>query len=113
MPNYDYRCNACGHALELFQSMSAAPKKKCPACGKSALVRLIGAGAGFLFKCKGFYLTDYRSKGYQEAASKEQGDTPAATGEKKAEAKAPAAPATTEPSTASAKKAKKKADSDP
>jgi len=30
MPTYDYRCEACGHALELFQNISASPKKKCP-----------------------------------------------------------------------------------
>ena len=79
MPTYDYRCKACGHELELFQSMSAAPKKKCPACGKSTLERLIGAGAGFLFKGQGFYLTDYRSKRYTEAAKKESGAGSAST----------------------------------
>lgn len=66
MPTYDYVCNACGHALEIFQSMSEAPKKKCPQCGKSKLERRIGAGAGFLFKGAGFYLTDYRSKSYTD-----------------------------------------------
>lgn len=66
MPTYDYVCDACGHALEIFQSMSEAPKKKCPKCGKSKLARRIGAGAGFLFKGSGFYLTDYRSKSYTE-----------------------------------------------
>jgi putative FmdB family regulatory protein len=45
MPTYDYRCNACGHEFELFQSMSDPVKKKCPECSKLALERLIGAGA--------------------------------------------------------------------
>jgi putative FmdB family regulatory protein len=86
MPTYDYRCKSCGHVLELFQSMSDAPKKKCPSCGQNALERLIGAGAGFLFKGKGFYSTDYRSKGYKDAASKDEGGSSDAT-EKKSDAK--------------------------
>ncbi len=72
MPTYDYVCDACGHALEIFQSMSEAPKKKCPKCGKSKLSRRIGAGAGFLFKGSGFYLTDYRSKSYTARSEAER-----------------------------------------
>ncbi len=72
MPTYDYVCDACGHALEIFQSMSEAPKKKCPKCGKSKLARRIGAGAGFLFKGSGFYLTDYRSKSYTAGSEAER-----------------------------------------
>ena len=68
MPTYDYRCKACGHELELFQSMSERPKRKCPSCGKSALERLIGAGGGLLFKGSGYYQTDYRSQSYTEGA---------------------------------------------
>src|SRR5688572_30417643 len=82
MPTYDYVCNACGHALEIFQSMSESPKRKCPACGKSKLERRIGAGAGFLFKGSGFYLTDYRSKSYADgksAAESSQESAPAPT----------------------------------
>ncbi|MCB9915357.1 MAG: zinc ribbon domain-containing protein [Planctomycetes bacterium] len=67
MPTYDYVCKHCGHALELFQSMSEAPKRKCPACGKLGLERQIGMGAGVLFKGSGFYQTDYRSKDYHSA----------------------------------------------
>ena len=69
MPTYDYVGKACGHALEVVQSMSESPKRKCPSCGKSKLERLIGAGAGFLFKGSGFYLTDYRSKSYADGKS--------------------------------------------
>ncbi|VAX40783.1 hypothetical protein MNBD_PLANCTO03-2142 [hydrothermal vent metagenome] len=71
MPTYDYRCNACDHEFELFQSMSAPVKKKCPSCGKLALERLIGTGAAVLFKGSGFYETDYRSKSYKDAAKKD------------------------------------------
>ncbi len=68
MPTYDYKCGACDHAWELFQSIKAEPEKKCPACGKKKAKRLIGAGAGLIFKGSGFYITDYRSKSYTDAA---------------------------------------------
>ncbi len=78
MPTYDYVCEACGHALEIFQSISEAPKKKCPACGRSKLARRIGTGAGFLFKGAGFYKTDYRSESYKAGEKAETGaGTPA------------------------------------
>ena len=79
MPTYDYVCNACGHRMELVQSMTEAPKRKCPACGKSRLERLIGMGAGLIFKGSGFYQTDYRSKSYSESAKADQ--EPAKAGE--------------------------------
>jgi len=91
MPTYDYVCQACGHRLEIFQSMSESPKKKCPKCGKQRLQRQIGAGAAILFKGSGFYQTDYRSSSYSEGAKKESASTdskPAADA-----AKTPAAPA--------------------
>lgn len=68
MPTYDYRCKACGHEFELFQSMTAPVKRKCSVCAKNALERLIGTGAGVIFKGSGFYETDYRSDSYQKAA---------------------------------------------
>jgi putative FmdB family regulatory protein len=68
MPTYDYRCKACDHRFELFQTMSEREKRKCPECGKNSLERLIGAGAGLIFKGSGYYLTDYRSKSYEEGA---------------------------------------------
>jgi len=61
MPTYDYRCKACEHEFELFQAMSASPKRKCPKCSKLQLERLIGTGAAVIFKGSGFYQTDYRS----------------------------------------------------
>ncbi len=68
MPTYDYRCNGCEHEFELFQSMKDAVKKKCPECGKLTLERLIGTGAGVIFKGGGFYETDYRSDSYKKDA---------------------------------------------
>jgi putative FmdB family regulatory protein len=69
MPTYDYVCTECEHKFEEFQSITAKPLRKCPHCGKASLKRLIGTGAGFIFKGSGFYCTDYRSDGYKKAAS--------------------------------------------
>jgi len=90
MPTYDYRCNACGHEFELFQPMSANPKKKCPECGKLKLERLIGAGAGVIFKGGGFYETDYRSDSYKKGAeaakkAKENGSSDKKKSDKKSD----------------------------
>ncbi|MFN9785790.1 MAG: FmdB family zinc ribbon protein [Planctomycetia bacterium] len=81
MPTYDYHCTKCGHELEIFHSMKDAPKKKCPKCGKNGLEKKIGAGAGFLFKGEGFYLTDYRSEGYKSDAKKDKEATTATPSE--------------------------------
>jgi len=68
MPHYDYLCDACGYEFELFQSITAAVKRKCPKCGKLKLRRLIGPGAAIMFKGSGFYQTDYRSESYKKGA---------------------------------------------
>lgn len=68
MPTYDYECSACKHKWEEFQSIKAEPIKKCPECKKAKAKRLIGTGAGIIFKGSGFYQTDYRSSSYQKAA---------------------------------------------
>jgi putative FmdB family regulatory protein len=75
MPTYAYVCADCGHQFDAFQSITAKPLRKCPACGRTALKRLIGTGAGIIFKGSGFYCTDYRSDGYKKAASTETGGT--------------------------------------
>lgn len=72
MPTYQYVCNDCGHQFEEFQSISELPLTACPEC-KGHVERVISGGAGFLFKGSGFYITDYRSKSYKEAAKKESG----------------------------------------
>jgi len=71
MPTYDYVCDACNHDFELFQSITAPVKRKCPRCGKHKLRRLIGPGAAIMFKGSGFYTTDYRSESYRKAAEAE------------------------------------------
>ena len=75
MPTYDYECKKCGHRFEKFQSITAKAIKKCPACGKNSVRRLIGSGAGIIFKGSGFYQTDYRSESYHKAAKAEAGDS--------------------------------------
>ena len=68
MPTYEYRCESCGHEFELFQSMTDPVKRKCPKCAKPKLKRLVGIGAGVIFKGSGFYETDYRSESYTKEA---------------------------------------------
>lgn len=88
MPTYEYQCEKCGHELEAFQSMKAAPLRKCPACGKQALRRKISGGSGLIFKGTGFYITDYKNKPVEKKASGGEKAAPATPSEKK-----PAAPA--------------------
>ena len=72
MPTYDYRCHECGYEFEKFQSIKAPSIRKCPECGKLKVKRLLGAGAGIIFKGNGFYQTDYRSDSYRKAAEKDK-----------------------------------------
>ena len=90
MPTYDYVCDGCGHAFELFQSMSDPVKKTCPKCSKKKLRRLIGAGGAIVFKGSGFYKTDYRSESYKKGAAADSGGKSEGAnggGEKKSEPK--------------------------
>jgi putative FmdB family regulatory protein len=75
MPTYEYRCRKCGHEFEDFKSMSAPPLTKCPKC-KGKVDRLIGRGAGIIFKGSGFYETDYKRKNWKKD---EAADKPAST----------------------------------
>ncbi len=73
MPTYEYQCQKCKKMHEAFQSITAKPLARCPRpkCG-GKLKRLMSSGSGFLFKGSGFYITDNRSKSYQEAKKKDQ-----------------------------------------
>ncbi len=103
MPTYEYVCEKCGDHFDKFQPMAAKPLSICPKnlCtqkrwGKGKVRKVISAGAGLIFKGSGFYITDYRSEKYKEAAKKEasagSGDgkaaKPAAGGESKPAPKA-------------------------
>jgi putative FmdB family regulatory protein len=114
MPTYEYVCEKCGHQFEKFQPMAARPLASCPedVCaqkrwGKGKVKKMISAGAGLIFKGSGFYITDYRSEKYKEAAKKESGASssgntasgdakpakPASGGDSKPAAKAESKPA--------------------
>ena len=87
MPTYEYRCEKCNQTIEAFQSMkdeayTVCPKELCrlETWGKGKVKRLLGTGAGLLFKGSGFYITDYRSSGYKEAVKKESGSKDTGTG---------------------------------
>jgi putative FmdB family regulatory protein len=70
MPTYDYQCQQCGHRFEVFQSMKDERLTDCPLDSCDGKVkRLLGTGAGIIFKGSGFYETDYRSASYKKAAS--------------------------------------------
>ena len=103
MPTYDYECDACDHRFDAFQAMSDDPLKKCPKCGKKKLRRLFGAGAGLIFKGSGFYLTDYRSESYKQAAAADKPSDSSATSsaESKSASKAESKPS--EPKASSSK----------
>ena len=94
MPTYSYACDACKHRFDAFQSIKDKPIRKCPQCGKLKVRRLITGGGGLLFKGSGFYQTDYRSKGYQEAAKKDspQKDPPKESSPKSDASSSPTSP---------------------
>ena len=68
MPTYEYECRSCGHEFEIFQSMSDDALTDCPECRRSDLRRLIGGGAGIIFKGSGFYVNDSRSSKSSKAS---------------------------------------------
>ncbi len=101
MPTYDYVCDACEHRFEHFQSMSSNRLRTCPKCKKRKLRRLIGSGAGVIFKGSGFYETDYKRKasgGPQRPAEKDASTE--SGGEGKTKDAASAASATKSPGAA-------------
>jgi putative FmdB family regulatory protein len=108
MPFYEYQCAACGHHHEELQKVTDRPLRKCPACGRAALKRLVSAPV-FRLKGGGWYETDFKSEkegkrniaGEKEpaaaegsAAEKPKDDKPAKPADKKPDAGAPAKPAT-------------------
>ena len=114
MPTYQYHCTKCDQEFDVFQSMTENPLTTCrkDVCrmnkwGKGKVKKLISAGAGLIFKGSGFYITDYRSDSYKEAAKKDSAPAAASgsdsksgssSGEgKSAKTESKAAPAKTKP----------------
>ena len=108
MPTYEYKCFACDHVFEQFQSITAAPTKRCPQCGKAKVKRMLGTGAGLIFKGSGFYITDYRSESYKSAAKSDAGSGTGSTGGETKPSTADAAPAKTDNSVKADKPVAKK-----
>jgi putative FmdB family regulatory protein len=113
MPTYEYHCQKCGQNFEAFQSMRDEPFRECPKdlCrlrkwGRGKVKRLLGTGAGVIFKGSGFYITDYRSDSYKEAAKKESPAT-AGAAEKPAGKETGAKPSSTAPTKTPEKKTEK------
>ncbi|MFA6546052.1 MAG: FmdB family zinc ribbon protein [Limisphaerales bacterium] len=109
MPTYDYVCEKCGHQFEKFQSMKDAPLASClkESCGqkrwgKGKVRRMMGTGAGLIFKGSGFYITDYRSENYKQGARKDSPPAASSSSDssKPAASPAPAAKAESKPAKA-------------
>ena len=107
MPTYEYVCEKCGQHFEKIQPMSAKALTVCPKdiCqmkrwGKGKVARGISGGGGLIFKGSGFYITDYRSEKYKEAAKKDSATASTSSGETKSgsgDAKTGAAKTETKP----------------
>lgn len=84
MPTYTYRCQKCGEEVEIVQSMSDPPLKRCKAC-RGALKRTFHP-VGIVLKGSGFYKTDYGSgrgrsdrKSSSESSESSSGDSKTTT----------------------------------
>ncbi len=109
MPHYDYVCETCEKQFEIFQSMNDKRLTKCPEKGcKGKVRRLIGTGAGLVFKGSGFYITDYRSEGYKAAAKQDSASAASSSSPAAAAAPAAAPASAAPPAAAPAKESGKK-----
>lgn len=119
MPTYEYSCEKCGKNFDAYQSMRDEAFRECPKelCqqkkwGRGKVKRLLGTGAGLIFKGSGFYITDYRSDSYKEAAKKDApattttaaSDSKPAAAKESSSTKAPAPAASPKPAESKAKK---------
>ena len=98
MPTYEYECRNCNRIFEIFQNITDRRLQQCPKC-KGKIRRLIGQGAGLLFKGSGFYQTDYRSEHYRQKAAEEKKSAEPSPGSetKKKDKSTPAVKAATKP----------------
>ena len=82
MPFYEYQCSACGHHHEELQKVTDRPLRKCPACGRATLKRLVSAPV-FRLKGGGWYETDFKND--KESKRNLAGEKEPATGDASAE----------------------------
>src|SRR6266853_5226890 len=113
MPTYEYSCAKCDKIFEAFQSMRDEPFRECPEelCrlpkwGHGKVKRLLGTGAGLIFKGSGFYSTDYRSESYKAAAKKESAPKASEGSDKSSKTEPPKTSSSGETKTAEKKSAK-------
>ena len=71
MPIYEYICESCKERLEILQKISDQPLRKCPACDKETLKKLVSA-AGFRLAGKGWYETDFKTKNQRNLAGNQE-----------------------------------------
>src|ERR1041384_4866058 len=116
MPTYEYHCQKCDKNFEMFQSMrdkplATCPKELCrlPKWGHGKVKRLLGTGAGLIFKGSGFYSTDYRSESYKAAAKKESAPKASEGRDKSSKTEPAKTPSSSETKTAEKKSAKESA----
>jgi predicted nucleic acid-binding Zn ribbon protein len=83
MPTYVYR-REDGTTFEIMQRITEAPLSVDPETGQKVR-RVIGGGAGLIFKGSGFYLTDYARKG--QSGGSESGGGASSASETKTETK--------------------------
>jgi putative FmdB family regulatory protein len=101
MPFYEYQCGACGHHHEELQKVTDRALRKCPACGRPALKRLVSAPV-FRLKGGGWYETDFKNdKEAKRNLAGEKEPPPEKAKEEKADAK----PAEKKPEATAAKPA--------
>ena len=104
MPFYEYQCSACGHHHEELQKVTDRSLRKCPACGRPSLKRLLSAPV-FRLKGGGWYETDFKNdKEAQRNIAGEKEPAPEKPAEKAVDAKPDAKPADKKPDVAPAAK---------
>lgn len=86
MPFYEYQCAKCGHEEEVLQKVSDKPLKKCPACGKMSMKKMVSAAA-FRLKGGGWYETDFKSGAKKNVAGDAKNDKKSSANESKAAVK--------------------------
>ena len=86
MPIYEYKCQNCGHYLEVLQSIREEPLSACPECKKNTLKKLVSA-PNFRLKGQGWYETDFKKDNQKNLA--ENKEEKKSSKDKKSDEKAP------------------------
>lgn len=91
MPIYEYKCEKCGYAFEVFSGFSANGTRRCPRC--KGLARRVISAPSVIFKGSGFYVTDHKESRASSGSSASGKDiTPRRGRRKDTEEASPAPP---------------------